>query len=55
LVEQKLLNQGPEETRSLDDTLDRAWSALAALPPHELTMLSTEFLTAICPTPQANQ
>jgi len=49
LVEQDLLNQGPEELRSLDDTLGRAWAALAALPPQELTMLSTEFLARYLP------
>jgi V/A-type H+-transporting ATPase subunit B len=37
---ERLLDQRPDESRSLDDTLDRAWSALAVLPRRELTMLS---------------
>jgi len=49
LVERELLNQGSEELRSLDDTLGRAWAALAVLPPQELTMLSTEFLARYLP------
>ena len=44
LIEQELLNQGPDELRSLEDTLGRAWATLAVLPPQELTMLSREFL-----------
>jgi V/A-type H+-transporting ATPase subunit B len=49
LVEQKLLNQGRGELRSLEDTLGRAWAALAALPQQELIMLSTEFLDRYLP------
>ncbi len=48
-VEKGLFNQGWDETRSMDDTLDRAWAALAALPEQELTMLSTEFLDRYLP------
>ncbi|MEU4421543.1 V-type ATP synthase subunit B [Actinoplanes sp. NPDC024001] len=33
------LNQRRDETRSMDDTLDRAWRSLAELPRRELTML----------------
>ena len=33
------MNQGRAENRSLDETLGRAWQALAALPRRELTML----------------
>jgi V/A-type H+-transporting ATPase subunit B len=35
----RLVDQGPEERRELDDTLDRAWEALAALPRRELSMI----------------
>ena len=49
LVEQELLNQGPGELRSLDDTLGRAWATLAALPRQELTMLSREYLDRYLP------
>jgi V/A-type H+-transporting ATPase subunit B len=33
----------------LDDTLGRAWAALAALPEQELTMVSTTFLERYLP------
>ncbi|WP_298585183.1 V-type ATP synthase subunit B [uncultured Kocuria sp.] len=48
-LERDFLNQGPEEFRSLEETLDRAWAALAALPPAELTMVSTTFLDRYLP------
>jgi len=48
-LEKGLLNQGHDELRSLEDTLERAWSALGALPRQELTMLSTEFLDRYLP------
>lgn len=38
-VERRLLNQGRDEARSLDETFDRAWDALCVLPRRELTML----------------
>ncbi|WP_082227149.1 V-type ATP synthase subunit B [Demequina rhizosphaerae] len=41
-VERDLLDQRDDEARTLDDTLDRAWRALATLPRHELTMVSPE-------------
>ncbi|WP_296666397.1 V-type ATP synthase subunit B [Demequina sp.] len=41
-VERGLLDQGDSESRSLEDTLDRAWKALATLPRQELTMVSPE-------------
>jgi len=44
--EQTLLNQRPDETRTLDDTLDRAWQVLALLPRRELTMLPAGLLDA---------
>ena len=49
LVEKGLFNQGRDETRTLDDTLGRAWAALAALPEQELTMLPTVFLDRYLP------
>lgn len=49
LVEEGLFNQGSDETRTLDDTLGRAWEALAALPKQELTMVPTEFLERYLP------
>ena len=36
----RLLDQRPDESRSLDDTLDLGWEALRILPRRELTMLS---------------
>ncbi len=50
VVEHQLFDQGRTENRSLDDTLDGAWRALAALPRRELTMLSTELLDRYLPT-----
>ena len=38
--ERRLLDQRPQEHRTLDDTLDRGWSLAALLPRRELTMLS---------------
>ncbi|WP_372594000.1 V-type ATP synthase subunit B [Actinotalea sp.] len=43
-VEGHLFDQGDAELRSLADSLDRAWGALAALPRHELTMLPVAML-----------
>jgi V/A-type H+-transporting ATPase subunit B len=39
-----MLHQRRDEARDLDDTLDRAWKALAKLPRRELTMLSAELI-----------
>ena len=39
-----LLDQQPDEHRSLEETLDRAWRVLAKLPRTELGMLSTSEL-----------
>ncbi|HEY8281871.1 MAG TPA: V-type ATP synthase subunit B [Leifsonia sp.] len=49
VVEERLFDQGVEEERSFDDTIDRAWSALASLPRTELTMLSTDLLDRYLP------
>ncbi|MBI3688244.1 MAG: V-type ATP synthase subunit B [Actinobacteria bacterium] len=43
---QVLVDQRVDEARSLDDTLDRAWRALAALPRPELTMLPATVVAA---------
>lgn len=51
LAETGLFNQGRDELRTLDDTLGRAWAALAALPEQELTMVSTAFLERYLPHP----
>jgi V/A-type H+-transporting ATPase subunit B len=40
--EQRLVGQGRSERRQLDDTLDRCWDVVYALPERELTMLSSE-------------
>ncbi|WP_341953420.1 V-type ATP synthase subunit B [Salinibacterium sp. TMP30] len=49
LVERELFDQRDNEARTFEDTLDRAWRALAALPEQELTMLSTAFLDKYLP------
>ena len=45
-MQRQLLDQHADEPRTLDDTLDRAWIALAALPRRELTMLSEDLVRA---------
>jgi V/A-type H+-transporting ATPase subunit B len=47
--EHELVDQGPDENRSLAETLSRAWRALAVLPRRELTMLPSEALDAYYP------
>ncbi|MGZ4256621.1 MAG: V-type ATP synthase subunit B [Gaiellaceae bacterium] len=42
--ETSFLAQGREESRTLDETLDRAWRAAAVLPRRELTMVGAELL-----------
>ena len=44
-----LMNQGRPENRSLAETLDRAWQALAVLPRRDLTMLPAEALDSYYP------
>jgi V/A-type H+/Na+-transporting ATPase subunit B len=46
LVEHQMLDQRRDESRSLDDTLDRAWDALGVLPRRELTMLPSALVEA---------
>jgi V/A-type H+-transporting ATPase subunit B len=41
-----VMSQRRDESRSLDETLDRAWRALALLPRRELTMLSPDVIAA---------
>jgi V/A-type H+-transporting ATPase subunit B len=44
--EQRLINQGRRESRSLDQTLDRCWDVATVLPVRELTMLSEALIGA---------
>jgi V/A-type H+-transporting ATPase subunit B len=44
--ERVLLDQRPDEARSLDDTLERAWRVALVLPRQELTMLPAELVHA---------
>lgn len=55
LVERELFDQRDDEARSFEDTLGRAWRALATLPVQELTMLSTEFLDKYLPKERGNR
>ncbi len=43
------LAQGREESRTLDETLDRAWRTASVLPRRELTMVGAELLAAHYP------
>ena len=43
-VARRVLSQRPDEARTIDETLDRCWRALALLPRRELTMLSEDLL-----------
>jgi V/A-type H+-transporting ATPase subunit B len=45
-VAHRLLDQRRDESRTLDETLDRAWAVLRMLPRRELTMLPTALLDA---------
>lgn len=47
--EHQLMDQGRSENRSLEQTLARAWQALAVLPRRELTMLPGELLDTYYP------
>jgi V/A-type H+-transporting ATPase subunit B len=44
--ERRLIDQGRDENRSLDETLDQAWDVLGELPPRELTMLPAALVAA---------
>jgi len=52
-VEQRLLRQGTTESRTLDETLGLAWSALSVLPRRELTMLPAELVRTYLPEGRA--
>ncbi len=47
--EKKFLNQGKEENRSIEQTLEIAWEILSVLPEDELTRIHTEFLKKYFP------
>ena len=51
--EQDLADQGPEESRDLDTTLDRAWAVVTAVPERELTMLTSEQIATHLPGPRS--
>jgi len=42
----ELVDQGPHQERTIDDTLDRVWQVLARLPRRELSMLPSALLAA---------
>ena len=42
----RFMDQGVNESRTLDDTLTRAWAVTSVLPRRELTMLSADVLDA---------
>ena len=44
LFDARFLSQGRNETRSLEETLDRAWEVVSVLPRRELSMLPAELL-----------
>jgi V/A-type H+-transporting ATPase subunit B len=44
--ERHLVNQQPDEVRTLDDTLDRCWTVAHVLPDRELTMISPQLHAA---------
>lgn len=46
---ERLFTQRPDEARSVGDTLDRAWAALAELPRGELTMIPAPLIAAHLP------
>ena len=45
-VASRVLSQGQEEDRSIEETLDLAWQALSILPPEELQRLTEEEISA---------
>jgi V/A-type H+-transporting ATPase subunit B len=47
--EKKFVNQGKEENRSIEQTLEIAWEVLSVLPEDELTRIHTEFLKKYLP------
>jgi V/A-type H+-transporting ATPase subunit B len=53
VFEQRFLDQGRAESRSLDQTLDLAWQVLAELPRRELTMLPVALIDQHLPAASA--
>jgi V/A-type H+-transporting ATPase subunit B len=47
--EQKYINQGPDENREIEETLDLGWSLLAKLPRTELKRIRAEYLDEFLP------
>jgi V/A-type H+-transporting ATPase subunit B len=45
-VEARLLDQGSTESRTMEDTLDRAWQAVGELPRRELAALDPQMVAA---------
>jgi V/A-type H+-transporting ATPase subunit B len=45
-VEARLLDQGGTESRTMDDTLDRAWEAFRELPRRELSAMDPQMVAA---------
>ena len=54
-VSRRLVDQRRDESRSLDETLDRMWEVLRMLPRRELTMLPTALLDARYVAPDAGR
>ena len=54
-VSRRLVDQRRDESRSLDETLDRVWEVLRMLPRRELTMLPTALLDARYVAPEAGR
>lgn len=50
IFEQRLLRQGADENRTLDDTLRLAWEVLSLLPEGELTKIKERFVKQYYPT-----
>jgi V/A-type H+-transporting ATPase subunit B len=50
----EFVDQSPHQARSLDQTLDRAWKALARLPRRELTMVPADMVDAHLPTVESH-
>jgi len=49
--EKQLINQGKNENRSVEQTLDISWETLATLPDEELTRIHTEYMDKYYPKP----
>jgi len=54
-LQRTFLSQNSNESRTLEQTLDRAWQALATLPRRELTMLSAAQVTEHLGEPEQSQ